>query len=126
LIVEQKNNQLPTQRRKLAVKNFVEVVHTEPMQVSKLLETLLTGDEFAVHKHLLELMTADVKNDGTMILRWIPFHMVYVTQQVSRQCLDLPKPFRDCLSSIADLFVHFSNENSGGGDAGRPCFSSFS
>eukprot|EP00978_Attheya_sp_CCMP212_P024654 scaffold77824_cov56-Attheya_sp.AAC.3 len=122
LIVEQKNNHGLTQRRKLAVKNFVKVVNAEPMQVSNLLVSLLTGDEFAVHKHLLELMTADVKDDGTTILRWIPFHMVYVMQQVSMSCLVLPKPFRDCLSSIADLFGQFSAAKWEDGDAWEALF----
>jgi hypothetical protein len=122
LIVEHKYHHKPTQRRKLAVENFVEVVNAEEREVYKLLKTLLTGDELAVDKHLLELMTTDVTDDDTMILRWIPFHMVYVIEQVSTQCLHLPMPLSKCLKSIADLFIQFSDAKWEGGDAWEALF----
>lgn len=122
LIVEKKHHRAPRERRKIAVQNFVDVVLQDATEVSKLLKTLLTGDVSGVHKHLQELMTADVLNDGTAILRWIPFHMIYVLQQVSTQCLGLPPSMRTCLISIAELFGQFGSGKWEGGDAWEALF----
>jgi hypothetical protein len=70
-------------------------------------------------------MTADpTKNDNEVILHWVPFHMVYVIQQVSQNCLNLPGHMRGCLQGIVNLFGQFGGSKWESRDAGRPCFSS--
>lgn len=126
LLVEKKNNRPTTTRRAEAVQEYIQSVGSDGCtgaSVALLLSTLLTGNVESVDEHLQELMTADIAQDGeTTILRWIPFHMSFVLQQVSQQCLVVPLRTRHCYSAIAELLVQFGYGKWESGDAWEALF----
>ena len=74
LIVERKRRRGPTACRINAVSKFLGTIQNRE-DICRLLKTLVTGDVQGIGSSLQELMTADVKDDGKMVLRWVPFHM---------------------------------------------------
>jgi hypothetical protein len=126
LIVERKHGRAPTQRRVTAITDYVGTLQLNGPQALKkvriLLSTLLTGSVSCVDSLLHELMTADLTNDNEVILRWVPFHMVAVIQEVSQNCLYLPGHMHSCLQGIANLFEKFGASKWESGDAWEALF----
>lgn len=127
LIVEKKNRHQPRERQVVAVSKYLGAVQSSD-DVCKLLKTLLTGDVQGVDPTLQELMTADLttneKNEEVMILRWVPFHMSYVMQQLSSNCpqVQTAGAMAKCLGAVDKLFVQFSSQKSKSGDAWEALF----
>mmetsp|Transcript_28332 Transcript_28332/g.77783 ORF Transcript_28332/g.77783 Transcript_28332/m.77783 type:complete len:642 (+) Transcript_28332:160-2085(+) len=122
LIVERKRCRGPTQRRMNAVTTYLGTIRFQ-MDVHRLLKTLITGDVEGVDTSLQELMDADLKDDGqTMILRWIPFHMEYVIQQIAFNCPYVDDHMRKCLSGVTDLFRQLTGLKWQSGDSWEALF----
>jgi len=120
LIVERKMHRAPTTRRINAVGKFLGTIQSRE-DVCRLLSSLLTGE--GIDRSLEELMTTDLKHDGTLILRWIPLHMHYVLDRISRECPHVDAQMRHCLSSgIVDLFRQFASTKWEAGDAWEALF----
>jgi hypothetical protein len=84
--------------------------------------TLVTGNVGEVDESLGGLMTADLKDDE-IILRWIPFHMVYTRSQIYQHgIIFLPGEMRSCLNDIVGLFRQFQSSKCQSGDAWEALF----
>ena len=117
LMVEKKYSALPTVRRELVVSLFIDQLKDPWKEVCNLLRTLITGEVKSVPSLLQELMTADVKN-GKVIVRWIPYHMVYVLQQIVARCdSSLPSGAVACLNGIVKSFGKFAEAKYQAGEA---------
>ena len=78
LILFQKNDEFPTQKRMEAVQDFLDAGFDEDV-VLDLLSSLIQGDRSMVPRSLEQLM--DMTDGGNM--RWIPAHMVYVLSRIA-------------------------------------------
>jgi hypothetical protein len=127
LIVERKNKHPISQRRASVVASYVEYLtelggQKAPAEVRALLSTLLTGNIGEVDESLRGLMTADLKDDE-IILRWIPFHMVYALSQIyQHRIIFLPGDMRSCLEGIVGLLKQFEGSKCQSGDAWEALF----
>lgn len=120
LIVERKMHRAPTTSRINTVEKFLGTIQNRE-DVCRLLRSLLTGA--GIDSPLQELTTTDLKDDGTQIFRWIPFHMHYVLDRISQDCPYVDAHMRHCLSSgIVDLFRQFAGTKWEAGDAWEALF----
>jgi hypothetical protein len=112
---------LPHNRRSSIVPAWLESPAFDVNTATKLLETILSGDIDSVPDCLLELMDVDTDEDGRNYIRWVPYHMHYVLQQMSTNAL-LSDELRKCLSALADLLVAFRQATTEYGDAWEALF----
>ena len=118
LILMMKIQTFPTQKRKTAVDTFLATDYRDDT-VLDLLESLITGNERSVPKSLSQLM--DTSDGGKM--RWIPDHMVYVLDEISKYgTRKLSNDLLVHLSTIVDLFRKFKGARTYGGDGWEALF----
>ena len=118
LIVEKKNLRSPTMRRITVVDDFLGTLRNRG-DVIRLLHSVLIGT--GIDGPLQELTTVDLKDGTTPILRWIPFHLVYVLERIARDSY-VDDGLRHCLSVIVDLFHQFAGTKLESGEAWEALF----
>jgi hypothetical protein len=111
---------LPETRRTEIVRTWIDA-SIGPADVKKLLSSMLSGNVLAVPGCLLELMDVDSAPDGKNYVRWVPYHMQYVTNQLANN-LGLNSEFRQCLSALTYSFVTFRSAKWESGDAWEALF----
>jgi hypothetical protein len=112
---------LPHNRRSSIVEGWLLSPAFDVNTATKLLGTILSGDIGSVPDCLLELMDVDTDEDGRNYIRWVPYHMQYVLQQMSTNAL-LSDALRKCLSALANLLVAFRTAKTESGDAWEALF----
>ena len=121
LIVEKKNRREPRDRRVEAVSQFVGSIESS-QDIWKLLKTLISGSPEGVYRSIQELMTADLNADGKLILRWVPFHMHYVVEQIATNATHVDQHMRRSLGAVADMFKQFMGPKWQSGEAWEALF----
>ena len=128
LLVEKRKSKVPTLRRQYLLSALVSKMNRLSPGIALerfrlLLEGFITGKPNCFPDQLQELMTADVDAESDeVLLRWIPFHMVRVLDELRTGCAFLPTNVKDCLAAITDNLEGFSRAKEESGDAWEALF----
>ena len=119
-----KLNRLPYTRRSEATAKYLDSGLTDAL-VRQLLSTMLDGNIKNVPAVLSELMDIDIAVDqngnAEGYARWIPYHMVYVLENVSTRT-SLSQPIRKCLKAICAQFETLASHKVNSGDGWEALF----